>query len=159
MLHKRKESTYSELKEVNNILFEIRTIRNRWAHLKKFDDTDTFRALDCVDKIIKCAYTGIGGHSADGDAINLFKKYYILKMADNIKKEMGIGGMGQQPMEHNQPMLQNQQHPFGNNQMPMGHPQFQSPQNIQNHPQMQQQNPFQSVPNNQQFTMPKGNWQ
>lgn len=97
MIQKRKDTTYKDLRDVNYLLFEMRIVRNRWAHLKVFDDSDTFRALDGVEKILSCGYKAINEECEELTIMSRFKQQFILKMAENVKKRLNIQTTNQDP--------------------------------------------------------------
>ena len=35
-----------------NLVFELRNVRNRWAHQEKFNSSDAFRALDSMERLL-----------------------------------------------------------------------------------------------------------
>lgn len=88
MLERGKTTLYKELLSIKEYMFEIRHTRNAWAHLSSFDDSKTFRAIDCVEKIIEA--TCMNENSEELLTIKEVKKLFILRMAKNVMEEKKI---------------------------------------------------------------------
>lgn len=85
MLERGKTTLYKELLNIKEYMFEIRQTRNAWAHLSTFDDSKTFRSIDCVEKIIEA--TCFNENSEELLTIKQVKKLFILRMAKNVVEE------------------------------------------------------------------------
>ncbi|XP_049848913.1 uncharacterized protein LOC126316924 [Schistocerca gregaria] len=77
------------LAPLKNNLYEIKDIRNRWAHQEAIGDSDTFRLLDSVERVlgvIQYSGRGSGEDVQDLQRVSSMKRNHILRMASRVSE-------------------------------------------------------------------------
>lgn len=130
---------FSLTREVRQWMFEVRTIRNQWAHQEDFNLRETYRALDTIERCLEA----IPAKEATMEVRKL-REYILFKMANKIKErnrtEEQENKQDRQPIVHH-PVMQQLQHPI----------MYQQPSIVQQQ-QQQQQLPIMQHHHHQQTT-------